>query len=229
MDATRLPLVATRPASFNGWLLVSLLILAGLWLGPLPAMSRTAFSAHMLLHLGVVALVAPLLAMGLVRAGLRLGSNMRGWMALAFIMEMLVVWGWHAPALHEAAARQVLVFVVQQVSFLLVGLGVWLAGLAARERGDLLIAMFGFALTLMHMTMLGVLLLMAPTLIYPAELCLGAFGFEALEDQRLGGVLMAAWGGLAYLAGGIVLGWRLLRLLEAEAVVGPTRGDLNPK
>lgn len=218
MHVTPRSSVPTRPASFNGWLLAGLLILAGLWLGPLPAMSRTAFSAHMLLHLGVVALVAPLLAMGLVRSGLRLGSNMRGWMALAFIIEMVVVWGWHAPLLHEAVARQVLVFVVQQLSFLLVGLAVWLAGLAARERGDLLVAMFGFALTLMHMTMLGVLLLMAPKLIYPAELCLGAFGFEALEDQRLGGVLMAAWGGLAYLAGGIVLGWRLLQQLENDPV-----------
>ncbi|NLY59705.1 MAG: cytochrome c oxidase caa3-type, assembly factor CtaG-like protein, partial [Gammaproteobacteria bacterium] len=51
---------------FNAVTLTALLLLAGLWLGPLPAMSRTAFSAHMLLHLGVVALVAPLLAAGLV-------------------------------------------------------------------------------------------------------------------------------------------------------------------
>src|SRR5690554_1638639 len=108
----------------NAWLLAGLLILAGLWLGPLPAMSRTAFSAHMLLHLGVVVLVAPLLAMGMVQAGLRLGSNLRGWVALAFAMEMLVVWGWHAPALHEAAARHTGVFVVQQLSFLAVGLAV---------------------------------------------------------------------------------------------------------
>lgn len=202
--------VPARKASFNGWLLAGFVILAGLWLGPLPAMSRTAFSAHMLLHLGVVALVAPLLAAGLVRWGLQLGPQMRGWMTLVFAMEMVVVWGWHAPALHEAAARHVWVFVIQQLSFLLVGLAVWCVGLAAQRRSDLVTAMLGFALTLMHMTMLGVLLLMAPKLIYPAELCLGAFGFAQLEDQRFGGVLMAAWGGLAYLAGGILLGYRML-------------------
>lgn len=196
--------------TLNGGLLAGLLVLAGLWLGPLPAMSRTAFSAHMLLHLGVVALVAPLLAIGMVRMGVRLGNNMRHWMILIFVMEMLVVWGWHAPILHEAAARHVGVFVIQQLSFLLVGLAVWLVGLAAQQRHDLIVAMFGFALTLMHMTMLGVLLLMTPKLLYPAELCLGAFGFAELEDQRFGGVLMAAWGGLAYLAGGVVLGYRLL-------------------
>lgn len=209
-----------RSAPVNGWLLVGLATLAGLWLGPLPAMSRTAFSAHMLLHLGVVALVAPLLAMGLVRSGLRLGDHMRGWMVLAFALEMVVVWGWHTPYLHEAAARHVGVFVVQQLSFLLVGLAVWLAGLAAQERRDLLVVIFGFALTLMHMTMLGVLLLMAPRLIYPAELCLGAFGFEQLEDQRFGGVLMAAWGGLVYLAGGIVLGGRLMQQLDSDGDAG---------
>lgn len=207
MDKSR---TSERAASANIWLLAGTLILAGLWLGPLPAMSRTAFSAHMLLHLGVVALVAPLLAVGLVQAGLKLNEHMRSWMALAFAMEMVVVWGWHAPFLHEAAARNVWVFVVQQLSFLLVGLAVWWVGLAAQRRKDQVTAMLGFALTLMHMTMLGVLLIMAPELIYPADLCLGAFGFEQLEDQRFGGVLMAAWGGLAYLVGGIVLGYRLL-------------------
>lgn len=196
---------------FNAVTLTALLLLAGLWLGPLPAMSRTAFSAHMLLHLGVVALVAPLLAAGLVRAGLRLHGDMRGWLALAFALEMLVVWGWHAPALHEAAARNVGAFVLQQLSFMLAGLGVWCVALAAQRRSDQITAMLGFALTLMHMTMLGVLLLMAPQLIYPADLCLGAFGFAQLEDQRFGGVLMAAWGGLVYLLGGLLLGCRLLR------------------
>ena len=42
-------------------------LLALLWLGPLPEMSRTAFSAHMILHLGIVAAAAPLLAIGLNR------------------------------------------------------------------------------------------------------------------------------------------------------------------
>ena len=197
-------------SSGTGLLLAGALVLACLWFGPLPAMSRTAFSAHMILHLGVVALVAPLLAAGLVRAGARVKGPLRRWMALAFAMEMIVVWGWHAPGPHEAAARHVGVFVIQQLSFLAVGLAVWWLGLAAQRRSDLMTAMFGFALTLMHITMLGGLLLMAPKLIYPADLCLGAFGFEQLEDQRFGGVLMAAWGGLAYLVGGIVLGYRLL-------------------
>lgn len=187
-------------------------LLAVLWLGPLPAMSRTAFSAHMLLHVGVVALVAPLLALGLVRAGVQFRQErIRRWTLVAFGLEMLVVWGWHTPALHEAAAREVSVFVVQQLSFLGIGLAVWLLGFAARTRGAMAVAALGFLMTFMHMTMLGLLLIFAPKLLYPADLCLGAFGFQALDDQRFGGVLMAAWSGIAYLAGGIMLGARVLR------------------
>lgn len=204
-------------------LTVGFLLLAALWLGPLPAMSRTAFSAHMLLHLGIVALAAPLLAAGLARAGVCLDGvrNIRGWAALAFSMEMLVVWGWHVPALHEAAARQVSVFVIQQISFLAVGLAVWLLAFAIRSREAMGAIIVGFFLSFVHMTMLGVLLLIAPKLIYPADLCLGAFGFEQLEDQRFGGVLMAAWGGLVYMLGGVALTARLL-LRDEPDVEEPT-------
>lgn len=191
-------------------------LLAALWLGPLPAMSRTAFSAHMLLHVGVVALAAPLLALGLARIGAApRPTRIRRWTLAAFGLEMLVVWGWHTPALHEAAARQVAVFVLQQFSFLGVGLMVWLLAFAAHTRGAMAVAALGFMMTFMHMTMLGLLLIFAPALLYPADLCLGAFGFAPLEDQRFGGVLMAAWGGAAYLAGGLLLGARLLRGDEA--------------
>ncbi|KAB0550663.1 cytochrome c oxidase assembly protein [Pseudomonas argentinensis] len=200
-----------RPAP-NWPLVVGFLVLAACWLGPLPAMSRTAFSAHMLLHLGVVALAAPLLAIGLARAGLRVDRwrhNSAG-IFLVFGAEMLVVWGWHAPPLHKAAALNVWAFVAQQASFLAVGLGVWLLGFASDSRRGLAAAMFGFFLTFVHMTMLGVVLIMAPRLIYPAELCLGAFGFEQLDDQRFGGILMAAWSGVVYLGGAVALAARLL-------------------
>lgn len=188
-------------------------LLAGLWLGPLPAMSRTAFSAHMILHLGVVALVAPLLAIGLSRAGFRVDrlEHAGAWTTIAFVFEMVVVWGWHAPSLHEAAARHLGMFMLQQISFLAVGLAVWVLAFATRTPGAMALAIFGFFLTFTHMTMLGMLLILAPTLIYPPELCIGAFGFEALDDQAFGGMLMVGWGGLAYLLGALVLGSKLLR------------------
>lgn len=208
-----------KQARGSPWpLILGFIVLAGLWLGPLPAMSRTAFSAHMILHLGVVALAAPLLAIGLFRIGWRVDRlrNIGAWTIIAFLFEMIVVWGWHVPWLHEAAARSLWAFMLQQISFLAVGLAVWILGFATRATGAIALAILGFFLTFIHMTMLGVILLWTPNLIYPPELCIGAFGFELIEDQRFGGILMAGWGGLAYLLGGVILGGRLLRELGED-------------
>ena len=187
-------------------------LLALLWLGPLPEMSRTAFSAHMILHLGIVAAAAPLLAIGLNRtrygfANLRPGLKSA---AAASLFDLAMVWGWHAPPLHEAAATIDAAFVLQQVCFLAAGVLVWGIGFSGRDQAEAGVGAFAMLTTFMHMSMLGVLIALAPSLIYPPELCLGAFGFEALDDQRLGGTLMAVGGGLPYLAGGLVLVYRLI-------------------
>jgi putative membrane protein len=192
-------------------LLAGLLILAVLWLGPLPAMSRRAFSPHMMLHLGVAVVAAPLIAIGLARA--RRGVDLQQPLLLALAasaLEMVVVWGWHVPALHEAAALDDRFFVAQQGSFLLAGVFIWLVSFAGGSRAACGIGMLAMLLTFMHMAMLGVLLSLAPQLLYAPELCLGAFGLDRLDDQRFGGALMAVGGGLPYLLGGIVLAHRFI-------------------
>lgn len=201
-----------------GWWLLGAggAVLLLLWAGPLPSLSRTAFAAHMILHLGVISLAAPLLALGLVR--LRLARAVLppaiGAVVFAALFELAVVWGWHLPALHEAAARVPMLFVAQQGSFLLAGVAVWTAAAASEEGSAVLGGLLALLFTGMHMTMLGVLLLVAPQLLYDPSLCVGIFGFEKLEDQRLGGVLMASLGGLPYLFGGLFLVARILRRRE---------------
>ena len=192
-------------------LLAGLVILAALWLGPLPAMSRRAFSPHMILHLGVAVVAAPLIAIGLARARLRGDLQRPLLLALAAsALEMVVVWGWHVPALHEAAALDDRFFVAQQGSFLLAGVFIWLVSFSGGSRAACGIGMLAMLLTFMHMAMLGVLLSLAPQLLYAPELCLGAFGFDRLDDQRFGGALMAVGGALPYLLGGIVLAHRFI-------------------
>ena len=61
------------------------------------------------------------------------------------------------------------------------------------------------------MTMFGLVLTLAPHLIYDPALCLGAFGFDRLGDQHFGGALMAVGGGLPYLA---ATGWIVFGLLR---------------
>jgi putative membrane protein len=133
------------------------------------------------------------------------------WAVLGAAFEWLFVWGWHVPILHERAALDPAVFRVQQASFLAAGMAVWLPGVAGRGRRAAAAGLLGTALAAMHMTMLGVLLATSPGLLYPAGLCGGFLGLDALEDQRLGGVLMALGGGLPYIAGAILFAYHLLR------------------
>lgn len=201
-----------------GWLLLAagMATVLALWASPLPALSRTAFAAHMILHLGVISLAAPLLALGMVRLGLGRAvlPPVMGAAIFATLFDLAVVWGWHLPALHEAAARVPALFVAQQGSFLLAGVAVWVTALGSEEGSGWFGGLLALLFTGMHMTMLGVLLLAAPELLYDPSLCVGIFGFERLDDQRLGGVLMASLGGLPYLAGGLFLVARMLRPRE---------------
>ena len=191
-----------------------LLVLAAAWLGPLPSLASHAFSAHMTMHLAVVAVAAPLLAWGAagsrldpVRFAPRLFSPVP-----ASIAEFAVVWAWHAPALHQAARHDPIVFAIEQITFLLAGLWLWLAVFGG-ERGlrptRAATGVVVLLLTSMHMTLLGALLALAPRPLYHEA--------HRLADQHLGGALMLLVGGSVYLIGGLWLMGGLVRNLAPSA------------
>ena len=197
-------------------LALGLLLLVFLWLGPLPERARGSFASHMVMHMGVVAVASPLLAIGLLRAFPKLLSAVSPGLALAAsFYEFAAVWAWHAPALHDAARLRTGVFVLEQGSFLSAGLLVWLSAIGAAGAGRLASRAAGVGallVTSMHMTLLGALLLLAPRPLYAcAELCSPAASLTPLEDQQLGGVIMLIVGGLVYLAGGLALLASILR------------------
>lgn len=197
-----------------------LLSLLAAWLGPLPALAQHSFAAHMAMHMTVVAVAAPLLAIGM--AGSAADPVPRApWMfspMLAAVLEFMVVWAWHAPQLHHAARDAMAMRVLEQGSFLAVGLWLWLAafgGGANRPRERTAAGIGGLLLTSMHMTLLGVLLAGAPRALY-SHAHGGASVTTALQDQQLGGVLMLAVGGSVYLGGALLL---LAGLLRRDPVV----------
>lgn len=216
----------------SAWSLAcGLAVLGVAWLGPLPELSRRSFSAHMLMHMSVVAVAAPLLAAGL--AGRRFDPVRAAggrWGAVAFspllasLLEFVVVWAWHLPALHHVARHSGAWLVAEQGSFLAVGLLVWLSALGGGDdlfRARSAAGIGGLLLTSMHMTLLGVLLALADRPLYghdPAARI--AFGLTPLQDQHLGGVVMLSFGGVAYLAGALALLALLLRDRQREAFDG---------
>jgi len=207
--------------------------LAAVWLLPLERLVPGAFSAHMTMHMGVVAVAAPLIAYGIAGGAL---DPVRRAPALfppipASVVELLVVWLWHTPALHHAARHSTPAFLVEQGSFLASGLLVWLAAFGGEgpERGGRgASGVIALLLTSMHMTLLGALLALPPRPLYSHHGHGGhaahSFPLDALDDQHLGGAIMLLAGGLSYLVGGLWLTVELLRHRGRPSSGEPARG-----
>lgn len=191
-------------------LAVGVAVLLFAWAGPLPGLVVGSFAAHMWLHMLVVGVAVPLIAAGLAP---RLAITSLSLPIIVSVLDFLVVWGWHAPALHHASRMEPLVLVAEQLSFFAISLLVWLVALSGRDEGN---AALGGAMALfftaMHMTLLGALLGLAPRPLYAGHHDgSGWLGLSPLADQQLGGVVMLAIGGVVYLVGGLVLMGRVLR------------------
>ena len=95
--------------------LLGLAVLLLAWAGPLPGLVPQSFAAHMTLHMSVVGIGVPLLAAGLAPALSGTGL-LRSQMALPIavsLLDLVVVWGWHAPAPHHASRESGLVLAVE--------------------------------------------------------------------------------------------------------------------
>jgi putative membrane protein len=202
-----------------GLLIAGLLALAAAWAGPLPSLAQQAFFAHMLMHMLVVAVAAPLLALAVAGGRYDPVESLPAFYAPipASVGELMLVWAWHAPALHHLARIEPVGLIAEQATFLLAGLWIWLSafgGDPTRNRGRGAAGVVGLLLTSMHMTLLGALLALAPRPVY--EHHTGFTSLSPLQDQHLGGAVMILIGGIAYLSGGLVLIAGLLRQRSPE-------------
>ena len=203
------------------FLILGCLTLFMIW-GILPLLAPSAFFVHMTMHMGVVAVAAPLLAIGI--AGGRLDPVVmfpRLFVPIPIsLLELVVVWAWHAPGLHHAARHTVFGLIAEQSMFFLCGLLLWLSAFG----GDLPLdadraaaGVIGLLLTMMHMVLLGALLALTPRTLYAHNASHDAShtGLTPLEDQHLGGAIMLVGGGVSYLVGGL---WLSVRILRTNAI-----------
>jgi putative membrane protein len=189
------------------------LIAAWAQLGGAPA--HQPFAAYMAAHMGVVAIAAPLLALAF--AGSRwdpVRRSPRGFSPLgASVVELVVVWAWHTPALHALARQETGALLLEQASFLAAGLYLWLSVLGGDPGAEVTqrraAGIVALLLTAMHMTLLGALLALAPRPLF--ESVHAAPGMSELDDQHLGGAVMLILGAASYLVAGVWLSWGLVR------------------
>ena len=181
-------------------------------------------SGHMAAHMAAVAIAAPLLAVGLAGSSFDPAGR---WPALVgplamSLVELVVVWGWHLPAARTFVAAGAAGLILEQAMFLGAGLLLWSACLGTLDANNSARRAAGVAamlLTTMHMTLLGVLITLAPRTLFDTTgfTCLGV-SLGPLVDQQVGGVIMLLLGAASYLLGGLALLARLLRPATAGMV-----------
>lgn len=210
---------------------LGVVVLALVWLGPLLTAWRESFAAHMLAHIGVVAIGAPLIALGIAPPVICLPASsprkrreerslplLLSLPIVASLVELIVVWGWHVPAARSWVETSTFATAFEQATFLAAGLFLWLSCLAsssANASAHRAAGAFGLLLTTVHMTLLGALLALSPRPLYGlGEVTCFGLTLDAGQDQQLGAVIMLFVGAAVYLAGGLTL---LARLLDLPA------------
>jgi cytochrome c oxidase assembly factor CtaG len=211
-----------------------LLVVGGALMSPLDALSAALFSAHMVQHLLLMVVAAPLLVYARPGAALVAGlppvarqaaRALRGdfWRGAARVavnpvvvwtVGALAVWAWHMPTLYDAALRHDALHAAEHASFLGAAMLFWAVVLRSggprrlpRPVAALLVLATG-----VQSSALGAVLLFASNPLYPAHR-VGALVWKVspLGDQQLAGALM--WGPpwLLYVA---VMWWLLFRWFE---------------
>lgn len=185
-------------------------VLLLIFLSPLCAASSALFSARVLHHVLMVAVVAPLLALALPPP--RSAANPLGRPLLA---ATALLYLWHAPSLYDLALAQVGVYWLMQISLLVSAVAFWRAVLAPQTTPAL--ALVAIVASAGLMGMLGALLTFAPDPLYRAHrMAPLAFGLSALEDQRLAGLIMWVPALVPY---GVIAAFTLRRFVASLSAV----------
>jgi len=205
---------------------------------PLDAMSDALFSAHMVQHLLLMLVVAPLLVFGEpvlpllwalpaaarrrlarrwhVAQPLRAVGRPVGTPLAAWLLTMLALFFWHLPVPYGWALNDTRIHALEHITFLGTGVLFWWMVFqpAGRRRLGYGAGVVYVATAGMLMGALGAILTFAPSPWYTAHLATtAAWHLTPLQDQQLAGVIMWVPASLAYL---IAAGWLFVSWLGGE-------------
>jgi putative membrane protein len=202
-----------------GWL-----TLAGALVSPLHWLGEHLFTFHMIEHEIVMAVSAPLLVaarpIGTMlwalprRARVAAGRLLRrrgivtawDWLSSggnATVLHGIAIWAWHAPLLFDAAVTDVAMHRLQHLSFLLTAVLFWWSVLYRSNPG---VAAWHLFVTMMHTSILGALMALAPKVLYQAQTATALqWGLTPLQDQQLAGLIMWIPAGTVYAGAAMAL------------------------
>lgn len=216
---------------------------------PLDAAAASVFWAHMVQHLLLSAIAAPLLVLAAPIRTVRLGlaapgrqvldqlrvpvagdGALRRWaIVLATLGALAALSVWHVPALYDAALESELVHAVEHATILGTGIAFWWAVIASARRHQVLPAVAALAVACIHGGALGALLALSSRPWYPvhAERA-GAWGVDPVVDQQAAGAIMWVPSAAVYLAAMAVILLRWFAHVDrrdraGDAVTPPAR------
>jgi cytochrome c oxidase assembly factor CtaG len=216
----------------GGWTVLVLALVS-----PLHEGGEQSFTLHMIEH-ELIMLVATLLlaasrAGGVLAWGLpsplrrALGGSWKAplaslWRRLtepvtATIVQAIVMWLWHAPALFDRALESDGWHAAQHMSFVAASLLFWVAMLGPRRGGYLLSATCLFV-TMLVEGALGALMSLSASPWYSAYASMGlsGIGLDPTTDQQLAGLIMWIPGGLVHGAAALALLYHWLKTNEGR-------------
>lgn len=214
---------------------------------PVDALSSSLASAHMVQHVLLVLVAAPLLAVaaplpallrglppGFARAVAAVRRGPIGAIgrslahpAVAWVLHVSTLWGWHAAGAYDAALRVPALHVAEHATFVLTGILLWASVLgphrARAADGAGVLMVFGLAV---QSVLLSALLTFAGESWYESyATTTAAWGLTPLADQQLAGAIMWIPAGAVHVGIGLALCVTWIRSTEEVATrpVGATR------
>jgi putative membrane protein len=238
----RTPWTAVGPAA--AWL-GGLAALGAALASPLERLAEDSLTAHMVQHLLLTIVAAPLLVLAdpvpriarVLPAPAR-PALVRPWASLvrlarrpaavlgAAVTYLAVVLAWHLPGAYEAAVRSTPVHVVEHLTLFSAAVLLWWSVLRVpRRRLDQLVgALVAVLIPAFGEAALGGVMMLSSTPWYDVYVLRAAeHELDPLRDQQVAGAVMWAAGTPVYLLAAVILLWRLLRAAPEgqEAPVQP--------
>jgi cytochrome c oxidase assembly factor CtaG len=227
-----------RAAAYGmGWL-----TLAAALVSPLHWLGERLFTFHMIEHEILMAISAPAIVLArpigvllwglpprlrrMTARGLKIRPVQLSWEwtsrgMIATCVHAVAIWVWHAPVLFDAAVTDVRLHRLQHLSFFATAVLFWWSVLWRSERG---VAAWHVFLTMLHTSILGALMALAPHVLYGVQTrAAEMWGLTPLEDQQLAGMVMWIPAGTVYAGAALTLFglWIASSSKGVRHVVGP--------
>ncbi len=231
-------------ASFTGGFLALFVALVS----PLHPVSSELLWVHMVQHVLLVLVAAPLIVLGAPllpmtlalplswRRRIRLWGRIR-WLRstsrfltrpiVAWVLSVAALWAWHAPGLYDAAVRNDGIHALEHMSFLATAILFWWVAIRPGPHrrvsgGSDVLYVFTAGI---QSGALGAVLTFAGSPLYPAYVhSVARWSLSPLQDQQLAGLIMWIPAGLIYMgaAGALFVRWLLTMEREARRAEGRT-------